>query len=126
MKTHTSHKKGFIALFFTLGISSILLAYVATSSTAVFDTMRVREDFLTHRLQKMQTIQCADTYIDILVRTLHHVSTVSPENCLISRIHITQTSQDGFDFSFISDTVYVTGSIYQGFLTNLTYSNFSL
>ncbi len=127
MKIKTLHtKKGFIALFFTLGISSILLAYVATNSVAVFDTMRIREDFYQRRSERMNTIHCADLYIDVLVRTLHHVSTASPENCFISEVKMIQKDQDSVDFSFMSDTLYVVGSIYQGFVTNLRYSNFSL
>lgn len=126
MKTYTSHKKGFIALFFTLSVSSILLVYVATSSMSVFDAVRARQRFFISREERVSTLQCADTYIDMLIRTLHHVSTISPDNCSISEIYITQTGQDSVDFSFMSSTVFVKGTIHQGFVRRIQYSNFSL
>ena len=66
MKTH---KQGFIALFFTLGVSSMLMAYVAISSTSIFDFIHQRERFKDVRNPIEETLKCADRYVDSVVRT---------------------------------------------------------
>lgn len=129
MKIHTyNRKKGFIALFFTLSISSILMSYVIVSSTAIFDFIRMREEFLETRLAKMHILQCADEYIDAMVRSTYSASVVShsADSCSISHIKKEWVDKDTYKFSFKSEHSFIQGTVRYGRVYELRYSNFSL
>lgn len=126
MNRRTYHtQQGFIALFFTLSISAVLLVYVTVSSASVFDYMRIREQFVDLRDARQHTLACADMFIDMLVRSsVYSTSTIF--GCTIHDVYVDQTYIDSVMFSFISDQIYITGLIKNGFVTKVVSSNFSL
>lgn len=129
MKIHTyNRKKGFIALFFTLSISSILMSYVILSSTAIFDFIRMREEFLETRSAKMHMLQCADEYIDAMVRSTYSTSVMShsADRCSISHLKKGWIDKDTYEFSFKSEYSFIRGTVRHGRVYELGYSNFSL
>ena len=126
MNTHkTNQQQGFIALFFTLGISSILLGYVYASSASTFEFMRTRQFFRDIRNVSEHDTQCADGFADILIRSHLNVSeyvfVFEHEVC-----HITQISNNTSGFSFISGHLFVTGAIHNGFISTITAKPISL
>lgn len=119
-------KKGFIALFYTLSISMILLTYVSVSSASVFDFMRVREGFNLNRESRTKTIKCADDFIDMFIRSHYEVFIESNQYCNISNIKVVQINRDIMNLSFKSDDIYVKGVIKNGFIYDLLFYNFPL
>ena len=126
MKINIPHtRQGFIALFFTLGISSILMAYITINSVTIFNAIRVKENFLTNRSYREHELHCADYMIDSLIRVSSYVQH-SVYDCSISQSYVIRTSLDTLDFFFKSGRVYVTGTIQQGFISDVAYANFPL
>jgi hypothetical protein len=126
MKIHKHNRqRGFIALFFTLSISTMLLVYVAASSASVFDFMRVRDDFIDRREMRMRATQCADDFIDGLIRSPYNPPS-GVFGCSISHVQIVQIDPNTSNFSFISNDLYIKGSIQNGFVVHILSSNFSL
>ncbi len=62
------YKKGFITLFFVLGISSMLLTWVIISSTSVFEYLDSKKRFDSYYMSALQDTTCADTFIDYTLR----------------------------------------------------------
>ena len=118
-------QQGFIALFFTLSMSATLLAYVAMSSTSVFDYMRTRDEFIDVRSARQHSLECADMFIDMIVRSLVY-DTSSIAGCSIHSVSVDQIQRDILTFYFMSDELYVTGTIKNGFVTKVLSSNSSL
>ncbi|MES2623145.1 MAG: hypothetical protein V4576_01910 [Patescibacteria group bacterium] len=118
-------QKGFIALFFTLGIASILLVGMSISSQNIFDFVRAREGFKEARARIEQPIQCADGFIDILARTMHWFSEYEYQyvfegiSCRVSDIDIVRESRDIVAFSFKSGQLFIKGSIVNGFIADI-------
>lgn len=124
-KQKPNQQQGFIALFFTLGISSILLAYVYASSASTFEFMRTRQSFRDTRNISEHNMKCADGFADILVRShldvSEYVFVFEQEVCTITQIQSTHNN-----FSFIRGHVFVTGTIYNGFISSITAKPISL
>lgn len=109
-------KHGFIALFFTLNISSILLVYMAVGSGSVFEYVYTREGFYTHRKRIEADLQCADLAIDMLIRSGYMEN---PHSCSITSIAITHMNLDTFSFSFMSNSIPITGILKNGLIFSL-------
>ncbi len=110
----TIYNRGFVALFFTLGVSSILLTYVSLSSTNLFRFIRAREDFKGVRATIQNTLQCADQYVNALVRTYS-----VPSLCNATNKQLTRTGPDTLIFSFKINTITFTGTIQNGRISEL-------
>lgn len=120
----TTHNKGFIALFFTLSISSILMAYVASGSEKVFAYMRAKELFTDSRQLIRDDLECADQFVNILIQTYTMPSVFS--NCTIEHSTLNRIDSNTLEFSFKIHTREFKGTIFQGFITDLENLNFSL
>lgn len=120
----TSHKQGFIALFFTLGISSILMAYVAVSSESVFTYFHTKESFMEIRSGIRDDYECADRYVNILIQTyaLPHSFT----ECEILSPVLSRQSSDTLQFSFKINETEFKGTIFRGLISELKTFNNSL
>jgi hypothetical protein len=123
MNTHThqnNKKRGFIALFFTLGISSMLLAYVAISSESVFDFVHARQRFVESRDSVQYVLECGDAYVDHMVRSLPMlIGPVSTEGCSIEHAYIARESDDLIRFSFDVESIHATGTILRGTISEI-------
>lgn len=127
-----STQKGFIALFFTLSMSGILLMYVITNSTAVFDFTETRRAFMAHRKDMYINVNCADVFLDIYARTYRYavfdaVYTFSHEGymCTVSEIVIRQ-ADDIYWISFVIGGIGILSSIEKGFIQNAFHEDISL
>ena len=124
-KQKPNQQQGFIALFFTLGISSILLAYVYASSASTFEFMRTRQSFRDIRDVSEHDMKCADGFADILVRSdvdvSEYVYVFEHNVCSITQIQSTHNN-----FSFISGHVFVIGTIEIGFISSIVAKPISL
>ena len=128
-QTHKTQQKGFIALFFTLSISAVLLAYVYMSSESTFAFMRSREDFIQHRTEFLNDIRCADGFVDMTIRSVTYTEQTYVFEDLIC--HITESvvhtiSPDMRNFFFISGDIQVSGTIYNGFISDMQFAPISL
>lgn len=113
----TSHKQGFIALFFTLGVSSILMAYVAISSSSIFDFIHQRERFKEVRNPIEQTLLCADRYVDSVVRTYmlpQHFSI-----CEIMNSKLIRENEENLILTFKINTQNFKATIIRGLISKL-------
>lgn len=113
----TQYNKGFIALFFTLGISSVLMVYVVVSSEKVFEYMQTRQNFTSHRSELEQHISCADHMVNIIIQTYRLPSKF--EECPVENISLIRINPETLQFSFeIQDRIFK-GTIVRGLISNL-------
>lgn len=133
MNTHIyTNQKGFIALFFTLSVSSLLLVYISLSSSSVFDFMRTKDLFVKTRDFYVQDFICADGFIDMIIRqsfsmTASEYSFVFENySCDISDFVFDKIDDDNTTFLFTLGSIQVKGYSKNGFVTSLKISNLSL
>lgn len=63
------HQKGFVALFFVLGISMTLLTWIGLSSSRLFEYIYIKEDFRKSQRAISDLIKCADMVMDMEIRS---------------------------------------------------------
>ena len=63
------HQKGFIALFFVLGISMTLLTWLSLSSSRLFEYIHMKQEFKHVHQSVTDLISCADRVIDMEIRS---------------------------------------------------------
>lgn len=113
----TYYNKGFIALFFTLGISSILMAYVAISSEHIFAFLHTRDGFIRSRAELQDELMCADQYANVVIQTyaLPELFTM----CDITHEIFIRENSDTITFSFETSHVHLKGTIFRGRISEI-------
>lgn len=76
MKKHHTQQKGFITLFFILGLSFTFLTWISLSSERVFEYIRLKVDFADTRKLLHDTTLCADAFVDIMVSSQYNLTFV--------------------------------------------------
>ncbi len=67
-------QKGFIALFFILGISFTFLTWVSLSSERVFEYINIKNIFTSNRSLVHNHMLCADAFINILIDSRYNLT----------------------------------------------------
>ena len=76
MKKHHTEQKGFIALFFILGLSFTFLTWISLSSERIFEYIAIKEDFTNTRKLPHDTTLCADAFINIMTGSQYNLTFV--------------------------------------------------
>jgi hypothetical protein len=129
IKHNHTKQKGFIALFFTMSISAMLLAYVYASSESTFGFMRSREDFVNHRSEFVHDIRCADSFVDMIIRSVtytEHTYVFEGVMCNITNNILSEVSPNTRNFFFISGSIQVSGTIHNGLISDVYFVPISL
>jgi len=74
--TQNSSEKGFIALFFILGISFTFLTWISLGSERVFEYLQVKKDFVQVRAELHHHVLCADSFVRIMIASDYNLTFV--------------------------------------------------
>jgi len=76
MKKQHANQKGFIALFFILGLSFTFLTWISLSSERVFEYISLRANFADTRNLLHSTTLCADAFINNVIGSQYNLTFV--------------------------------------------------
>lgn len=122
-----SHKKGFVALFFVLGLTTTMLTWVVLSSSSIFEYIHAKQDFEQLYSASIKDVTCADMFIDSLVRGGSIEQTEFYRQlffgdivfCRVDSVYKSVINVDLWDLSFTSGKLPVHIQIQNGFVVLL-------
>lgn len=77
MKNKNNLKKGFVSLFFILGISLTFLTWISLSSERVFEYINIKHDFIKNRSILNENILCADAFINNIIQSKYNIDFIN-------------------------------------------------
>ena len=108
-KTKTKRQRGFIALFFILGISLTFLTWISLSSGRVFEYLDIKSSFVKNRAELHNALLCADAFVNIAVQSKNNLSFPGQEYRFTRMLYVDdgygchiQNIQNGSDAIFFS------------------------
>jgi hypothetical protein len=78
-KTKNKRQRGFIALFFILGISLTFLSWISLSSSRVFEYLDIKSSFVKNRAELQNALLCADAFVNIIIQSKNNLSFLGQE-----------------------------------------------